>query len=185
MVMLPKIFDRDPALKARVEAWLESLPAKKKEEDFRQFERFIKGEITWAELKGYPQSFLKLLTQTSYMIYKSGDLGRAEILFKGLAIIDHTNWYYRSVLGSIYQKQKQYTQAIDEYGMALSLNEKEIASLTNRGECYWHLNNQANAEADWKLAIQLDPQLKTPWGKRASTLLNKVAHDPVKGGAHG
>ncbi len=172
--ILPKIFDKNPELKEKALDYLARVPREKKEEDFKKFEKFVKGEITWAEIKGYPKSMLKELARMAYLKYQTGDFRLAESLFKGLSIIDHVNWYYRSALGAVYQKQKLYEQAIEEYTMALSLNDKEIASLTNRGECYLHLENYQSALNDLTAAIALDHEGKNSWGKRARVLQKKI-----------
>lgn len=178
---LPKIFDSDPALKKKVESYLASVPREKKEEDLKKFEKFVSGEMTWAEIKGYPKAFLKDLARIAYLKYRSGQYPVAESLFKGLSIIDHTNWYYRAALGTIYQKQKLFEQAIEEYTMALTLNEQEITSLANRGECHLLLGNVEAAEKDFEGAITLDPGDKNSWGKRARVLLKKMKEE----GNHG
>lgn len=172
--ILPKIFDKNPELKEKALDYLARVPREKKEEDFKKFEKFVKGEITWAEIKGYPKSMLKELARMAYLKYQTGDFRLAESLFKGLSIIDHVNWYYRAALGAVYQKQKLYEQAIEEYSMALSLNDKEIASLTNRGECYLHLENYSQALNDFEKAIQIDADEKNSWGKRARVLQKKI-----------
>ena len=171
---IPRIFDRNPELKKRVEEYLAKIPRAKKEEDMRKFEKFVAGEMTWAEIKGYPKMLLKELARMAYLKFKIGDYNLAESLFKGLSIIDHANWYYRAVLGAVYQKQKLYEQAIEEYTMALSLNEKEVTSLTNRGECHLHLKNTIQARKDFEAAVMLDPEEKNSWGKRARVLLKKL-----------
>lgn len=172
--LLPKFFDRKPAFKKKAEEYLAKMPRKQKEEDFKKFEKFVKGEVTWAEIKGYPKSMLKELARAAYWKYQTGDYRVAESLFKGLSIIDHANWYYRAALGAIYQKQKLYDQGIEEYTMALTLNEKEISSLTNRGECYLHLQNYPEALRDFETALKLDPEGKNSWGRRAKVLLKKI-----------
>ncbi|MDO8518885.1 MAG: hypothetical protein Q7T11_01825 [Deltaproteobacteria bacterium] len=174
---LPKIFDSNPDLKKRIESYLATVPREKKEEDLKKFEKFVSGEMTWAEIKGYPKAFLKDLARIAYMKYKTGDYTAAESLFKGLSVIDHSNWYYRAALGTIYQKQKLYEQAIEEYTMALTLNEKEITSLTNRGECFFFLKNYPAAIQDFTGAIALDPEDKNAWGKRARMMLKKVTDE--------
>lgn len=174
---LPKLFDDDPKLKARVEEYLSKIPDKKKEEDLKKFEKFVAGEMTWAEIKGYPKALLKLLAQLAYTKFQMGDYRLAESLFKGLSIIDHSNWYYRTALGAIYQKQKLYDQAIEEFNVALMLNEKEISSLTNRGECYIHLENYSEALQNLEAAINLDAEDKNSWGKRARVLKKKLIAD--------
>lgn len=173
-ITLPKIFDKNPELKKRMEAYLANVSDEKKEEDYKKFEKFVSGELTWAEIKNYPRTFLKELAEIAYLKYRSGDYVISESLFKGLSIIDHTNWYYRAALGTIYQKQDLLEQAIDEYSTALMFEENEISCLVNRGECYLRLSQNEEAKADFEKAVALDSQQKNPWGKRAFVLLKKI-----------
>ena len=171
---IPRVFDRKPELKKKVEDYLDNIPPEKKKEDMEKFEKFVSGEMTWAEIKGYPKSLLKGLARAAYNKFKTGDYQKAESLFKGLSIIDHTNWYYRAALGAIYQKQKLYDQAIEEFNIALSLNENEISALTNRGECFLSMENYAQALQDFEAVLALDKDQKNSWSKRAGVLKNRI-----------
>ncbi len=171
---LPKVIAQEPLLKKKAEDFLAHISPEQKKKDFEKFEMFVRGEITWAEIKGFPKYMLKELSRIAYTKYKTGDYIVAESLFKGLSIIDHVNWYYRSALGAIYQKQKLYEQAIEEYGMTLALNNQEISALTNRGECQMRLNNFAAALQDFDKAIALDPGYLNTWTKRAKLLKQRL-----------
>lgn len=153
------------------------IPPEKKEEDYQKFLKFAAGEITWAEIKGYPKSLLKFLAKTAYFHFQKGNYALAESLFKGLSIVDHTNWYYRAALGAIYQKQKLFEEAIDEYTTALDLQEGEVTALANRGECHLQLQNYSEALEDFKQVLSLDSQLKSPWSKRAKVLMDQLIRD--------
>ena len=172
--VLPKIFDRDPVLKKRVEEYLAKIPREKKEEDLRKLEKFVSGEMTWAEIKGYPRAMLKELAEIAYLKFKSKDYPTAETLFKGLSIIDHTNWYYRAALGAIYQKQGLFEQAVEEYTIALSLNDAELSVYGNRGECHMRLENHAEAFADFSVILSRDPEEKSVWAKRARIFVRSL-----------
>lgn len=164
---LPKIFDDHPDLRNRLEAYLNSIPEEQKRLELEKFEKFVAGELTWSEVKGIPRATLKILAEIAYQEFVKGYYPKAETLFKGLSIIDHSNWYYRAALGAIYQKQKLYAEAIEEYSMALTINESEITCLTNRGECYLLLNQYTKANEDFTTAISLDKDNKNNWAKRA------------------
>ncbi len=160
-------FKDNPDLTRRLHEYLDKIPQEKKEENLQKFKKFIAGEMTWAEIKGYPKNMLKELARIAYSKYQMGDYRVAESLFKGLSIIDHINWYYRSALGAIYQKQKLYDQALEEYTISLSLNPKEIGTLTNRGECRLHQQDYKGALEDFGQAIALDDTGKNLWSRRA------------------
>lgn len=170
-------FKLTPDLQKRIEAYVAKMTPEQKEENVEKLQKFLSGEITWAEVRHYPKALLKEVAKVAYFHYQKADYQSAELLFKGLAIIDHTNWYYRGALGAVYQKQKLYDEAIGEYDMALFLNEKEITTLTNRGECYLHLQDYGHALKDFEAAILLDSDNKNPWGKRARALKKKIVEE--------
>lgn len=169
--VLSKLLGDDTDLNKRIEVYLDKIPENEKDEIFSKFLDFVDGKITWAQLRGIPRSTLKHLAQLGYYNLMGGEYDRAESIFKGLSIIDHNNWYYRSALGTLYQKQKQYQKAIEEYSMALRMDESEISSLTNRGECYLHLGSYDEAKEDLEKVIGLDPKGENKWCKRARVLL--------------
>lgn len=172
--VLPRIFDRDPALKKRVEDYLAKIPIEKKEEDLRKLEKFVSGEMTWAEIKGYSRPMLKELAEIAYLKFKMKEYPTAETLFKGLSIIDHTNWYYRAALGAIYQKQGLYEQAVEEYTIALSLNDTELSVYGNRGECHMRLENHEEAFTDFSAILARDPEEKSVWARRARIFVKSL-----------
>ncbi len=167
----PKIIQDDPELKKKVEAYLAALPKEQKEKDWEGFKKFVTGEITWAELTSIPKSVLKAIAEIAYYKMTKGDYAVSEVLFKGLSVIDHANWYYRAALGAIYQKQKQHAEALEEYSNAIVLSDTEVSTFVNRAECHLALGDKPSAIADLKQALVLDPQVTSRWGKRAKSVL--------------
>lgn len=176
-VSLAKLFEKHPDIKKRLDDYLASVSPEERAQDFERFEKFIEGELTWAEVAAIPKALLKEITQIAYLKFKMNDHAVAETLFKGLAIIDHTNWYYRSALGAIYQKQQLFEQAIDEYSVSLMFEENEPSTLVNRGECYYSLGRKEEAKKDLEKAASLDKDGVNRWAKRASALLAKIHKD--------
>lgn len=174
---LPKIFDQYPDLKKRLEDYLGQVPEEQRSADLEKFKKFVSGEMTWAEIRGIPRSTLKILAEIAYNEFVKGNYRLSESLFKGLSIIDHSNWYYRAALGAIYQKQKLYEDAIAEYSMALTINDQEITSLANRGECYMRLENYPRALDDFSRAVELDPEGKNNWARRARAYRQKLIQE--------
>lgn len=174
---LPKFFEKDPELKAKVEAYLAGVPQAEKERTLHTFLKFMNGEVTWAEIKGISNSLLKELAKIAYLKLRRGDYHKAEVMFKGLAVIDHNNWYYRAALGAVYHKQKLYDEAIEEYTIALELNDQEITSWANRGECHYVLKNYEDALHDFEHALKLDSDGKNAWAKRARVLKQKLLNE--------
>lgn len=171
---LPKMFDKNPELKKKLQDFLANVTEEEKQRSVKTIDRFMRGEITWAEVKNVPQNLLKFLATVAYQSFKSGDLKKAEILFKGLAILDHKNWYYRAGLGAVYQKQGLYEEAAEEFGFALKLNPEEVTSLVNRGQCHLRLGDREAALEDFERVKTLKIDRNNPWLKRAEMLSQAV-----------
>lgn len=171
---LPSFFDKNPELKARIQEYLARLPESEKQKNLDTYRKFVTGDLTWAEIKQVPRSLLKELAKAAYFKFQKGDLKSAETLFKGLSIIDHNNWYYRSALGAILQKQNDYPAAIAEYTTALQINPDEPTSLLNRGECYIKQHDFDAALEDFALLQRLPLAEDNPYKKRARVLAEKI-----------
>ncbi|MBU0506536.1 MAG: hypothetical protein ABII18_11605 [bacterium] len=173
-VDLPKFFDKYPEAKARMIDYLKTVPEEQKIERLREFFKFLNGEVTWGEICKISKRFQKEIARIAYLHFKMQKYDQAEKVFKALAIVDHTNWYYRAALGAIYHKKKLYENAVDEYSTALFLREDEITSLVNRGECLMMLKDFKGALKDFDNVAQLNLPDKNPWNIRARVLKQRV-----------
>lgn len=169
-----QIFTQDPHLQQAVAEYVKTVPEEERQKNIEAVRKFVTGELTWAEIKNIPKELLAQLARVAYNQFKMGNLEKAESLFKGLAVLDHNNWYYRSALGAIFQKKKLYDQAVGEYDIALELNPDEITTLVNRGQCYLHLGDVSAALVDLKTVCSLNLPLENPWLKRATALRNAI-----------
>lgn len=172
--LLPETFDQNPELKARLEEYLQNLPAQERDEQVRLIQKYVAGEMTWAEIKNVPQSLLKQLARVAYARYKVGDLKTAELLFKCLSIVDHQNWYYRSALGTILQKQSQFEAAVEEFNLVQELYPNEVTSLVNRGICWAKLKEYDLAMEDFSRVSELSLDINHPWVKKARLLSHAI-----------
>ena len=171
---LDAILARNPQLHQAVADYVKTIPEDVRQKNVEAVQKFISGELTWAEIKNIPKELLSQLARVAYTQFKQGDLKTAETLFKGLAVLDHNNWYYRSALGAILQKKKLYDQAIQEYDIALELNPDEITTLVNRGQCYMQIGDADTALADFKKISTLNLPPENPWLKRAQALQRAI-----------
>lgn len=171
---LQDYLEKNPETKKEVEGYLGKFSQEEKQENLKQFIKFISGEMTWAEVRNIPRFLLRELAKVAYTRFKLKKYDKAENLFKALAVVDHTNWYYRSALGAVYQKQHLYEQAVDEYTIALELQENEVSSLVNRGECFLMLKDYDAALQDFAAVSQLKLAENNPWMKRAQILSGRV-----------
>lgn len=171
---LPAYFDKYPDVKAKLIAFLKTIPRAEKQKQIEDFKKYLNGELTWGEVRKITKRMQREIARVAYLKFQMKDYAGADSLFKGLAITDHTNWYYRAALGAIYQKQKMYEDAVAEYSAALTLKEDEISSLANRGECLMWLGRLEEARADCNAAVQLPNLEKNSWQVRAKILLKRI-----------
>lgn len=153
-----------------LQASFDRIPAHEREKVEHQVEQYLAGEISWAEFEGYPPELLYEIAKIGQSFIEINRLDDAESLFKGLAIFDHKNYYYRGILGSIYQKKHQYIDALTEYSLAIDLNPTDIPSYANRGECWLKVGALDEAKADFEKAMALGEKNLDKWANRARIL---------------
>ncbi len=173
----PELWQKNNEWLAKFSAALEKISPEDAEKAAHLVERFIEGEITWAELQALPPSLLFQMAEFGYLQFQRGKLAEAETVFKGLSVLDHKRAYYHTVLGAIYQRMDKLGDALAEYTVAIEMDPKNIASYVNRGEIYYRCGYIDEPLEDFEKAIALDPQGKDPWANRARFLKNVVIQE--------
>ena len=135
------------------------------------FYAFMEDKISLAELQGVSREQLFQLAETGHTKFKHGRLEEAEKIFQGLIVLDHRNSYFHGMMGAIHQKKGRPIEAILEYGYALKINNRDIATHVNRGELYLRHKNYKKAAQDFRNAIMLDPTGMNLWSNRARSLV--------------
>lgn len=138
--------------------------------------KFRNGEVKLAELFNVDARQVAALLLTGHNLYQQGKLDEAKAIFEGLSVLDGRNPYVHAILGAIYQKQQKHDVAIARYTLALGIFHNDPNSLTNRGEIYLGLGRLKEAAADFKKAIELDPQGKIAASNRARILVSLTAN---------
>lgn len=156
---------------------LEGISPEEAEKAGKLVERFIEGEITWAELQAVPPQLVFQMAEYGYLQFQRGKLAEAETIFKGLSVLDHKRAYHHAVLGAIYQRMDKLLDALAEYTVAIEMDPKNLASYVNRGEIYYRFGYVDEPLEDFEKAIALDPQGKDPWANRARFLKNLVLQE--------
>ncbi len=181
----------NPELWKKNNEWLDQLLSVL--EDFSQedvdktvekVEKFMLGELTWAELKGMPPQILFKMSEFGYLQFKRGNLKDAEIIFKGLSILDHRKAYFHTLLGAIHQRQDRWFDAIAEYTLALEIDPNDVTSYVNRGEILYRVGYYDEPLQDFEKAIALDPQGKNSWANRARALKNVILQELQENKGH-
>jgi tetratricopeptide (TPR) repeat protein len=130
----------------------------------------VKQSKKLSEALGIEPKEVASLINAGYIYYEQGRMKEARILFEGISLLDSLNPYVHSILGSIYQKQQKYVEAVASYTLALNLFPEDIHALTNRGEVYLSQGNLVEAAHDFEEAIKLDANKNHPAANRARFL---------------
>ncbi len=156
---------------------MDKIDPKDAEEAFRNFQNFVEGDGTWAQMQGIPPELLFDVAERGYLKFKSGRLKEAEDIFLGLSYLDHKTAYYHTALGAIHQKQKKILEALAEYTVAIELNPEDITAYANRGEIYYSIGQYEEALKNFEVAINLDQSGKDPWANRARFLMKNAKEE--------
>ena len=116
------------------------------------------------------------IAEIGYGYFKDTHYDKAEQIFKGLAVLDPDHYYYRQMLGAIFQKRNQLEDAEAHYNDALARNKDDVVSYTNRGEVYLRMGRLDQAVADFDEAIRRDKDEKNKWAARARQLKFRIEH---------
>src|SRR4030095_1591305 len=166
----PELWKKNTEYLNYINGLLEKISDEDAEKAAQMMEKFIEGEVTWAEVEGVSKKVLHEMAQMGYLQLQRGKLKEAEKFFKGLCFLDHKTAYDHTALGSIYQKMDKLGDALAEYTAALELDPTSMAALVNRGEIYYRCGYVQEPLADLEKAISLDTKGKDRWANRARYL---------------
>jgi tetratricopeptide (TPR) repeat protein len=138
-------------------------------------EKFIMGEITWAELEGMSMEEAYAIADLGYTLFEQGRYDDSQTVYEGLVIGNPYDAYFHTMLGAIYAKKNMHEEAAEEYSIAIELDPKNISALVNRGELLLQHGEFEYAMEDLKKAIDLDPKAENPSGIRARALAAATA----------
>src|SRR5918996_706022 len=125
-------------------------------------EKFIMGELTLGQLYGITIEEAYSVAELGYTFMEQGRLNEAQTVFQGLVIGNPYDAYFHTILGSIYQKQENIDGAVEEYSIAIGLDPANMEAYVNRGELLIRKGNFQLAAADFKNALELDPDGNSP-----------------------
>ncbi len=144
---------------------------KGKKYDFSQYKLVLrKAEMAmtkeqWGEAKkllihslSLTKEELPVSLKLATVYFESGDLKRAESLYKRLAETDIGNPDIHESLARIYVKKKQFKEAVQEYVKAIELDEKDDRKLVALGRLYQLLMRPSLAGECFKRAAELKPR---------------------------
>jgi type III secretion system low calcium response chaperone LcrH/SycD len=139
-------------------------------------EKFILGEITWAQLQGMTMDEAYNIAEYAYGLYQEGKYHDARTVFEGLVICNPYDAYFHNMLGAVYQQLDMKEEAAEEYTIAIELDGDNLHAHVNRGELLLQNGEFDKALDDLKKAIELDPDGRDAAGVRARALAMATAN---------
>lgn len=158
----------------QIEEALKKVPPEKLAAAKKEAEKFISGDLSWADLTQYTPEKLGQMAEVGFNQFRLAQYESSEKIFKGLTVIEPENFYFHQMLGATFQRLEKHAEAILEYSIASDLNPKDVVSITNRGEIYFKLGIFELANADFDSAIALDPKNEDKWANRARMLREQI-----------
>lgn len=152
--------------------WIQDRPSNFTEENLQ---RFILGEITWAQLQGLTMEEAYGFAKMGYTLFEQGRYDQAQQIFEGLVISNPYDAYFHSMLGAIYARKDMQEEAAEEYSIAIELDPENITAFVSRAELLLQHGDFDLAMNDLKSAIALDPKGEDPAGLRARALAGATA----------
>ena len=133
-------------------------------------DKFIMGEITWAQLQGMTLDEAYAIAEYGYGLYQEGKFHDARTLFEGLVLCNPYDGYFHNMLGAVYQQLDMEEEALESYNAAVDLDEENLHALVNRGELFLKSGQFDKALDDLYKAVELDPDGQDPAALRARAL---------------
>lgn len=137
--------------------------------------RLVGGEINLAEFVGLSREALYAVAGVAYQLYNSGKVEQARQIYHGLVAADPYDSVFHCHLAAAHQRLGQLDEALEEYTQALRFNIANQDALAGRGEVHLQRARVAEALADLRAAIELDPE-----GRRVTTLRARAVLIAVK-----
>jgi len=139
-----------------------------------RLEKLLTGQITGRELHQLTGPQMLKMAVDGFTQYEQGRYQEAQQIFEILVFLEPKESYYSIALGAVYMAQEELEKAEGALTNAIALNTTEVAAFVNRGEVYLRTGRIAEAAADFKKAVGLDPKGKDPLTQRARMLAGAV-----------
>jgi len=141
----------------------------------RAIERFVAGELTFAELEGFSSAQAEEIASLGHQLYGQGALEDARTLFEGLAAINHHDPYPQQLLGAIADKQGRWEDAMAHYRRCLELSPGNQLARMRLGLLQLHHGEPEEGVSELSELCRQDPQSESELGRRARLILMAMA----------
>jgi predicted Zn-dependent protease len=141
--------------------------------------RFVRGEITFAQLEGMTAEDAMALAEQGHGFFRSGRLKEARTIFEGLAAVNPLDPYPHQVLGAICEREEDAEAARKHYDVCLSLHADNPWVLARRGEIRVRAGDIKGGIEDLSRTCELDGDAKLLTTARAHLML-KALSDAIR-----
>lgn len=136
--------------------------------------RLVGGEINLAEFVGLRRDALYAIARVGYQFLNSGRVEQARQVYRGLVAADPYDSVFRCHLAAAHQRLGDLDEAVEEYTAALRFNYANVDALAGRSEIFLQRGRIADAVADLRAVITLDPQAERATTLRARAILQTL-----------
>jgi len=170
-------YSNEDLLKAVEDGEIETEFLEERETPFNaeNFQKFVMGEMTWAQLQGLTMEEAYAFAELAYTLFEQGKYDDAQTIFEGLVISNPYDGYFHAMLGAIYARKDMQEEAAEEYSIAIELDPENIAAYVNRAEILLQHGEFEIAMEHLQAAIKLHPNRDDPAGLRARALAGATA----------
>jgi len=141
-----------------------------------RLEKFILGDMTWAELQGMTMDEAYNIAEYGYALFQEGRYHDSRAVFEALVYANPYDAYFHTMLGAAYQQLDMKDEAAEEYTTAIELDAEHLHAFVNRGELLLQNGEFERALKDLRRAIELDPEGTNEAGMRARALALATAN---------
>lgn len=138
-------------------------------------EQLARGETTWANALGLSRTEVYGIAHAAHRLLGLGQVELARKIVESLIVLNPQDGYFHAFLGAIRGQEGDEDAALRHYDDALARDSKNLAARVNRAELYLRRGKLEPALDDLTAATRIDPEGKTPLGKRAVGLARGTA----------
>lgn len=145
-------------------------------------EQLARGETTWAAALGLTRTEVYGIAHAAHRLLGLGQIELARKIVESLIVLNPQDGYFHAFLGAIRGQEGDEDAALRHYNDAITRDGKNLAARVNRAELYLRRGQLEAALGDLTAATRIDPEGKTPLGKRAVGLARGTAsamHDAL------
>lgn len=143
--------------------------------DMRErLDRFMKGELTLAEMGGFDGPSQRRLAEIGLKLMDAGKLLESRAIFEGIVALNPREGYSLMALGALAQREQRWAESVRWYQKSIEQDETNSVAWANLGEVFLMMGNLPDSSAALMRAVELDPQGKRPQTRRSAALLAEL-----------